>query len=671
MAFSPNGRNGAWVGALLGLASLLPGVVHAQSGTTPDTMIVLDVSNSMWGQIDGVAKIEIAREALGSLLDELPDGGRTGLMVYGHRREGDCSDVELVAPLTPLDRAALKAAAAKVKPKGKTPITEALRQAATNLGVADRPSRLILVSDGIETCSGDPCALAAELARAGVDFKAHVIGFDIASRADQAKIACIASLTGGSYTNARDAAELAEALKKSAASVSQEAPAAKLPELTLTAIDGATGKPIEGPVSWTVSGRESEAVVAAGLTGGTVSLPLPPGAYTVSATLLEKSGGAEASVTDAGGSATVVLDGVVPKASISLAAASAPASSVLAVSFEGPKEPGDFLRIVTADGERLETDLWVRVDDGSPVDMRLPSEPGTYEIVYVWSAGDDRIIARAPLTVVPAELSLELPATVPVGAQVSVDWKGPGGAGDWIGFVPQGGGAGDYAGRYVFVETSPATLMAPSAAGAYEAIYVTGHDGAVVQRKAFEVTEGTSALVAPASAEAGAEIDVTWQGPGGSSDWIGVSEPASPADSYLTWTSPSDPVVRLRLPLTPGAYELRYVLSAADGAKVMAAQALTLTEPDIELGIPTEVSAATDVTFAANGPTNGSNWIGFTLPGAEPGSYSSGLWTGAEDIADGRLTMRTPQEPGVYELRFVLSGPGEPRIAKSVTIAVK
>lgn len=82
-------------------------------GSTPparaaDTVIVYDASNSMWGQIDGEPKISIARRVMGDLVRGWDDGTRVGLVAYGHRRAGDCSDIETVAPLGELDREALR-----------------------------------------------------------------------------------------------------------------------------------------------------------------------------------------------------------------------------------------------------------------------------------------------------------------------------------------------------------------------------------------------------------------------------------------------------------------------------------------------------------------------------------------------------------------------------------
>ena len=65
----------------------------------PNTILVLDGSGSMWGQIDGVAKITIAQEVVSGLLEEFPTDQSLGLTVYGHRERGNCTDIDtIVAP---------------------------------------------------------------------------------------------------------------------------------------------------------------------------------------------------------------------------------------------------------------------------------------------------------------------------------------------------------------------------------------------------------------------------------------------------------------------------------------------------------------------------------------------------------------------------------------------
>jgi Ca-activated chloride channel family protein len=176
------------------------------------SIIVLDASGSMWGQIDGRAKLEIAREALGTVLSEMPPESELGLMAYGHREKGSCSDIELVVPPATGTAQAITDAANAMKFLGKTPLTEAVRQAAGELKSTEAKATVILITDGIETCEADPCALGAELESSGVDFTAHVVGFGLTDEEGKA-VACLAENTGGKYIQASDASQLMDALK--------------------------------------------------------------------------------------------------------------------------------------------------------------------------------------------------------------------------------------------------------------------------------------------------------------------------------------------------------------------------------------------------------------------------------------------------------------------------
>lgn len=196
--------------ALLMAANAAPSI--AADPGPEQTVLVLDASGSMWGQIEGRAKIEVAREAIGQILSDW-NGGALGLIAYGHRRKGDCADIELLQAPASGSPAAIASQVDALQPRGMTPISAAVRQAAEQLRHTEQKATVILVSDGEETCNADPCALAAELERSGVDFTAHVIGFDIerGSTADR-QLACLAEGTGGRYVTAANAAELNRAL---------------------------------------------------------------------------------------------------------------------------------------------------------------------------------------------------------------------------------------------------------------------------------------------------------------------------------------------------------------------------------------------------------------------------------------------------------------------------
>ncbi len=211
-------------------ALFLAGALAAPSAALAEgrSIIVLDASGSMWGQIEGRAKLEIAREALGSVLQGMDPAAEIGLMAYGHRSKGDCGDIELVVPPGPGTAQAIIEAANGMKFLGKTPLSDAVKQAAEDLRYTEEAATVILITDGIETCNADPCALGAALEEAGVNFTAHVVGFGLTEEEGRA-VACLAENTGGKYIQAADAGGLVDALKTTVV-VAEPAPPPPPPE---------------------------------------------------------------------------------------------------------------------------------------------------------------------------------------------------------------------------------------------------------------------------------------------------------------------------------------------------------------------------------------------------------------------------------------------------------
>ena len=189
-------------------------------------LFVVDASGSMWGQIDGENKIVIARKVLGDVVDGLADGTLVGMIAYGHRREGDCDDIETILAMGPLNRGLIKQTVGDLNPKGKTPITKSLQQAFDSLSESGRAATVILISDGLETCGGDPCAAVRAVRERGVEFILHVVGFDVAGE-DVSQLECAAQAGGGLFFSAENAQDLAAALEHAVATPA-EVPAGRL-----------------------------------------------------------------------------------------------------------------------------------------------------------------------------------------------------------------------------------------------------------------------------------------------------------------------------------------------------------------------------------------------------------------------------------------------------------
>ena len=201
-------------------ASLVAGatgsISHAQEASR--VTIVFDGSGSMWGQIDGRTKLEIAREALLDTLDGVSPNTEIGLIAYGHRVKGQCTDIETLVPVGEASRTipAIASAVLGLKPKGKTPLSDAVRRAAEEMRYTEEAATVVLITDGIETCEADPCALATELEDAGIGFTTHVVGFGL-TEDEGRQVQCLAENTGGRFILADDGDALADALTETVA----------------------------------------------------------------------------------------------------------------------------------------------------------------------------------------------------------------------------------------------------------------------------------------------------------------------------------------------------------------------------------------------------------------------------------------------------------------------
>jgi Ca-activated chloride channel homolog len=222
-------------------------------------MMVLDASGSMWGQISGKPKIQIAREVVRDLMKDWDETLNLGLSAYGHRRKGDCQDIQTLIPLGKADPKKVVSIVNALQPKGMTPLSEAVKRAAQELKYEKEQAIVILVSDGEENCKANPCELGKALEAAGVDFTTHVVGFDVA-KSKQAGLRCLAKNTGGSFFAAKDAGELHKALT----GVLQQTKKVSGPNLKFRAVLKEGGKPLRRETllwltSWNIVKAEAEA----------------------------------------------------------------------------------------------------------------------------------------------------------------------------------------------------------------------------------------------------------------------------------------------------------------------------------------------------------------------------------------------------------------------------
>ncbi|MFJ8582751.1 VWA domain-containing protein [Micromonospora sp. NPDC093277] len=186
----------------------------------PKIELVLDVSGSMRARdIDGRSRISVAQQAFNEVVDALPDETQLGIRVLGATYTGKdkkqgCLDTQQIVPVGPVDRAQAKAAVAGLRPTGFTPVGLALRSAAQDLGTGSTARRIVLITDGEDTCAPpDPCEVARELAAQGTKLVVDTLGLAPDEKVRR-QLLCIAGATGGTYTAAQSADELTGRIKQ-------------------------------------------------------------------------------------------------------------------------------------------------------------------------------------------------------------------------------------------------------------------------------------------------------------------------------------------------------------------------------------------------------------------------------------------------------------------------
>ncbi|SEL52368.1 VWA domain-containing protein [Halomonas daqiaonensis] len=630
-------------GALPLAAALTAGLLIGGAATAqeagPGSIIVLDASGSMWGQIAGEPKITIAQRVVGDLLDTLPTDQTLGLVAYGHRRKGDCGDIEtLVEPATG-SAEAIRAAVEAMSPKGKTPLSAAVLKAAERLKYEEEIATVVLISDGEETCNLDPCEVGRRLEETGVGFTAHVVGFGVTEETG-AGLACLAENTGGLYLAADDAEGLAAALER------VSAPPDPVPA-TFTAEIAGTGEPITEGLVWTLRDLGTDAALVENAIQAELRHELAPGRYEAEALWIDAE--AYASVTveiEPGGEpiqALVSFERPLPQASVD-APESAPAGATVEVAWTGPDAEKDYLAVFPEEGNYT---AYTYTSEGSSLQLLMPPEPGRYEIRYVLSASG-AALAAAAIEIAPVTASVTPPESAVVGETAAVAWTGPGYDGDYIAVAELGMEDRRYL-TYAYVESgSPIEIQIPGEPGEYELRYIQRQGAKVMARAPLIVRGAEATLAAPETATAGTAVAVEWTGPARPGDFLTVALPGAKGGDYenYVYTRNGSPA-SLVMPANPGDYEIRYVLD--QDRAVLATRPIRVETAQAGVNAPATVVAGSTVEISWTGPDSDKDYLSVATPDDAPTRYVNYVYTREGSPAP----LMMPAEPGTYEIRYI------------------
>ena len=670
----------------------------ATAGAEEKAIIVLDGSGSMWGQIDGVPKITIARDVLTEVLTDLPSDLSLGLLAYGHRETGSCSDIEMMVAPAPGSASEIARLAGTIKPKGKTPLSDAVLQAATALRYTEDKATVIVITDGLETCNADPCALGRELAETGVDFTAHVVGFGLSPEEGQ-QVACLAEETGGRYIPADNADALVEALTETVAEVAEpappppEEPPATLPEAGLTAPDSVPigarfdvvwtgpGEPRDSIYLVDPDGRNGEGrdvrgirVAQGDIDNRTVAMtaPVTPGDY-----VLQYRYGAE------GGAVLAERPIAVTEAEVSLdAPPNGDIGSTIVVTWVGPGNSRDDIQLfdpAASQGEgKVLFSRRIRQEDfeNRTVRMVLPTTPGFYELRY-YNGDDRKVLATRQIEVLAAEVSLDAPESVDMGRTFEVTWVGPGAARDDVQIYDptakngQGGVVTSKRVRQGDFDNRTVRLTAPAKPGDYQLRYFNGESNAILATRPLTVVETEVSLEAPDSVDMGRTFEVTWVGPGAARDEVQIYDPAAKNGEGGVVTSKrvcqadfDNRSVQLAAPAKPGDYQLRYY--NGDSRKVLATRPLTVAATEVSVSGPESVEIGRSFEVSWEGPGGTRDNVDIFDPAAKGGKGQS-LYSRRvvqEDLDNRKVRLVAPVAAGEYQLRYV-DGPTSKTLAES------
>jgi Ca-activated chloride channel family protein len=171
-------------------------------------IIAIDGSGSMAGRIGGETKLALARRSALGFIDGLPSTVQASLLVFGQQGDNSeagkaksCRGVDVLAPMS-ADRAGLTAAVNEVRATGWTPLAAGLERAQSLLDTAAKPGEQVIyvVSDGEETCGGDPVAVARRINAGGTRAVVNIIGFGLPSK-EAAALKAVADAGGGGFVN--------------------------------------------------------------------------------------------------------------------------------------------------------------------------------------------------------------------------------------------------------------------------------------------------------------------------------------------------------------------------------------------------------------------------------------------------------------------------------------
>jgi hypothetical protein len=270
----------------------------------------------------------------------------------------------------------------------------------------------------------------------------------------------------------------------------------------------------------------------------------------------------------------------------------------------------------------------------------------------------------APTTAIEGSVSVSAPAAAAMASQVEIFWAGPGNKDDFIAIARADQPPRTCINRVFVRDGNPVKLWMPGEPGDFELRYVQGRGNQVLATAPITADPVFVNVEAIGHVDAGAWIEVKWEGPAAERDFISVAQPQQKPEAFVAQAlvTQGNPL-RVRAPGTPGDYEVRYVFK--HGAKVLAGIPIAVLEVEAAIQPPATVKADARFEVTWEGPGYPEDFVSIARTNQPPGASLNlaKLRTGVP------AKLRAPKEPGTYEIRYVL-GLGRRALAKT-TITVE
>ncbi|TQM94379.1 vWA domain-containing protein [Roseinatronobacter monicus] len=669
--------------AAIALSAVMLGAPVAAQESAADAIaiMVFDASGSMWNRLEeDLTRIEVARDVMEEYFHTRDTSVPLAVIAYGHRQRGACSDIEMIAPLAQHEGADLAAKLRALNPQGMTPLTDSMAMARDMIPPTAESADLILVTDGLENCGGDPCALAAELAAQGINIRAHVVGFGM-TEAEINTLSCLPEQTGGRLILTNSGAELAEAMtavstpspqpevaeadpveEVAEAGPAEEGAEADTPEVTISGPRSVRiGEDFQLQWSDTINERDIVAILPMGAdedelgtwarvgesrTETDLRAPADPGMYELRYILGQ----------DRRTLATAPIEVITADAEISGPNAVRSGEN-FRVQWSEPINSRDLVAIVPMGADEGELGTWSRVGSSdTQTYLRAPSDPGMYELRYILDEGRGTL-ARASIEVTTPEAEISGPDSVRIGESFRVQWSEPINDRDIVAIVPMGAEEGEL-GTWSRVGSSDpeGDLRAPSDPGMYELRYILDEGRGTLARAAIEVTAVDIDVMGPDKIRAGDTLRASWSDRVNDRDIVAIVPLGADVGELGDWTRIGSSAMQndFDAPEDTGMYELRYIL---DEGRITLGQhtfevvdAMAALGDGVMLTVPETATPGASITVTWSGSTDGADQR-IALARADQALFT---WISAEPIEElTEITFTMPEEPGYYEIRFL------------------